>query len=201
LSTYWNNAFPDPQCLGEYPAAMRPALAPHIQPGDLARICRQLDWFGLNHYSPVYVTAKPDAMLGYDFGDKPSGAALTPIGWPIDPAAFGETLRTVHQRYGLPVYILENGYGDALQPDEAGAVVDSGRIAFLRAYVEAVNAAAADGVDIRGYFIWSLLDTLEWDSGYSIRFGLVYVDYASLRRIPKASFAWYAGLIKAAHPR
>jgi beta-glucosidase len=201
LSTYWNNAFPDPQCHAEYPAAMRPALAPHIQPGDLARICRPLDWFGLNHYSPVYVTAKPDALLGYDFGDKPSVSVLTPIGWPIDPAAFGETLRTVHQRYGLPIYILENGYGDALQPDEAGAVVDSGRIAFLRAYVEAMNAAASGGVDIRGYFIWSLLDNLEWDSGYSIRFGLVYVDYASLRRIPKASFDWYAGLIKAAHQR
>jgi beta-glucosidase len=64
-----------------------------------------------------------------------------------------------------------------------------------------MNAAAADGVDIRGYFIWSLLDNLEWDSGYSIRFGLVYVDYASLRRIPKASFDWYARLIKAAHQR
>lgn len=198
LSTYWNNAFPDPQCLGEYPAAMRSAVAPHVEAGDLARICRPLDWFGLNHYSPVYVAAKPGAMLGYDFGDKPSGCALTPIGWPIEPAAFADTLRIVHARYALPVYVMENGYGDAMQPDETGAVIDSGRMAFLRAYIEAMNAAAADGVDIRGYFIWSLLDNFEWDSGYSKRFGLTYIDYASQRRIPKASFDWYARLTRAA---
>jgi beta-glucosidase len=201
LSIYWNNAFPDPQCLGEYPAAMRAVIAPHIQPGDLARIRRPLDWFGLNHYSPVYVTAKPGAMLGYDFGDKPAGSALTPIGWPIDPAAFTETLRIVHARYGLPVYVLENGYGDAMQPDRTGAVNDSGRIAFLQAYIAAMNTAVADGADIRGYFIWSLLDNFEWTFGYANRFGLTYIDYASQRRIPKASFDWYARLIRAARQR
>jgi beta-glucosidase len=167
----------------------------------MARICRPLDWFGLNHYSPVYVKAKTNAMLGYDFGEKPAGIALTPVGWPIDPNAFRDTLQTVHARYGLPIYVLENGYGSSEQPDGTGAVIDTGRIEFLRAYIEAMNSAAAGGVDVRGYFIWSLLDNLEWDSGYSIRFGLAYVDYASLRRIPKSSFDWYAGLIKAAHQR
>lgn len=200
LDVYWNAVFPDPQCRGEYPRSMRAAIEPHMQPGDLTRICRPLDWFGLNHYSPVYVKARADSMLGYDFGDKPPGVALTPIGWPIEPDAFGKTLQDVHARYGLPIYVLENGYGDYGQPDQTGAVIDPGRIEFLKAYIDAMNEAASGGVDVRGYFVWSLLDNFEWDSGYSIRFGLTYVDYASLGRTPKSSFGWYAGLIKAMQP-
>ncbi len=200
LDVYWNAAFPDPQCRGEYPPSMRTAIEPHMQPGDLTRICRPLDWFGLNHYSPVYVMAGADSMLGYDFGDKPASLPLTPIGWPIDPDAFSQALQDVHARYGLPIYVLENGYGDSGQPDQTGAVIDPGRIEFLKAYINAMNEAAASGVDVRGYFVWSLLDNFEWDSGYSIRFGLTYVDYASLRRIPKSSFRWYAGLIRAVRP-
>ncbi|MDA9440043.1 beta-glucosidase [Bradyrhizobium sp. CCBAU 51745] len=200
LDVYWNSAFPDPQCLGAYPAQMRSAIEPHLQPGDLSRICRPVDWFGLNHYSPVYVKANPDSMLGYDFGDKPVGTALTPIDWPIDPKAFEDTLQAAQDRYGLPIYVLENGYGNFDQPDATGAVTDTGRVEFLRDYIDAMNAATSRGVDVRGYFVWSLLDNFEWDSGYSIRFGLTYVDYASLRRTPKSSFDWYAGLIKAGRP-
>jgi beta-glucosidase len=140
-------------------------------------------------------------MLGFDDGEKPAGVPLTPVGWPIDPEAFGESLRTVHENYGLPIYVLENGYGEYDKPDEAAAVTDPGRIEFLRAYIGAMNAAASKGVDVRGYFIWSLLDNFEWDSGYSVRFGLAYVDYRSLRRIPKSSFTWYADLIKTARQR
>jgi beta-glucosidase len=77
-------------------------------------------------------------------------------------------------------------------------VQDTARIAFLRAYIAAMNSAAAGRVDVRGYFVWSLLDNFEWDQGYSVRFGLIYVDYASLRRVPKSSFRWYADLIKTA---
>ncbi|MBR0992406.1 beta-glucosidase [Bradyrhizobium japonicum] len=197
LDVYWNEAFPEPQYRGDYPPSMRAAIEPHMRPGDLARICRPLDWFGLNHYSPVYVKARADSLLGYDFGDKPANVALTPIGWPIEPDAFSRTLQDVHARYGLPIYVLENGYGDSGQPDQTGAVIDPGRIEFLKAYISAMNEAASKGVDVRGYFVWSLLDNFEWDSGYSIRFGLTYVDYASLQRTPKSSFGWYAGLIKA----
>jgi len=96
LGIYWNWAFPDPQCRGEYPFLMRPAVDPHIRPGDMARICRPVDWLGLNHYSPVYVRAQPNSMLGFAFGEKPAGVPLTPIGWPITPNAFRDTLRTVH---------------------------------------------------------------------------------------------------------
>jgi len=199
LDVYWNEVFAEPQCRGAYPPSMRTAIEPYMQPDDMARICRPIDWFGLNHYSPVYVKARADAMLGYDFGDKPADVPLTPIGWPIEPDAFRLTLEAVQERYGLPIYVLENGYGSFDQPDQTDVVNDGGRIDFLKAYIEAMNAAASGGVDVRGYFIWSLLDNFEWDSGYSTRFGLTYVDYASLRRIPKASFGWYAGLIKARH--
>jgi beta-glucosidase len=197
LSMYWNDVFPDPQCVGAYPASMRTAIEPHMQPGDMARICRPVDWFGLNHYSPVYVKENADSMLGYDFGDKPAGTPLTPIGWPIDPEAFRQTIQFVHARYGLPIYVLENGYGSFDEPDQTGSVNDVHRIEFLKAYIEAMNAAASSGADLRGYFIWSLLDNFEWDSGYSNRFGLAYVDYVSLRRIPKASFGWFAEVIRA----
>ena len=101
----------------------------------------------------------------------------------------------------MPIYVLENGYGNFDKPDETGAVIDTGRIQFLRAYIGAMNAAASNGVDVRGYFVWSLLDNFEWDSGYSNRFGLTYVDYPSLQRIPKSSFDWYADLIKTARQR
>ncbi|MBR0764420.1 GH1 family beta-glucosidase [Bradyrhizobium japonicum] len=197
LNVYWNDVFPEPQCRGAYPPSIRTAIEPHMHSGDMARICRPLDWFGLNHYSPVYVKARADTMLGYDFADKPADVPLTPVGWPIEPEAFRQTLESVHERYRLPIYVLENGYGSFDQPDQMGGVNDSGRIEFLKAYIEAMNAAASSGVDVRGYFIWSLLDNFEWDSGYSTRFGLTYVDYASLRRTPKASFGWFAGLIKA----
>ena len=180
---------------------MRPGIAPHLQPGDLARICRPLDWFGLNHYSPVYVKAEPDSMLGFGFGEKPAAVPQTPIGWPIEPGAFAETLLTIHQGYRLPIYVLENGYGGFDEPDQNGAVTDPERVRFLRDYIGAMNEAASKGADVRGYFVWSLLDNFEWDSGYSVRFGLTYVDYPSLRRIPKASFHWYADLIRTARQR
>ena len=196
--SYWNWAYPDPQCLGSYPPLMRPAIEPHMQAGDLARIRRPVDWFGLNHYSPVFAKADANTRLGFNFGDKPPGIAQTPIGWPIMPDAFRDTLLTVARRYALPVYVLENGFGGHDKPNEAGAVIDNDRIAFLRAYIAALNEAASAGADIRGYFVWSLLDNFEWDSGYSVRFGLTYIDYPTQRRIPKASFHWYRDLIKTA---
>jgi beta-glucosidase len=146
-----------------------------MQDGDLDRIHRPVDWLGLNHYGPIYAKADASARLGFNYGEKPADVPRTPMGWPIVPKAFGEALRSVAQRYRLPIYVLENGLGGYDKPDEA----------------------AAD-VDVRGYFVWSLLDNFEWDYGYSVRFGLNYVDYASQKRIPKSSFRWYADLIQAA---
>ncbi|WP_414709611.1 GH1 family beta-glucosidase [Rhodopseudomonas sp.] len=198
FGAYWNQAYPDPQFLGSYPEIMLPGIQPHLQPGDPERIHRPADWFGLNHYSPVYAKADPDAMMGFNWGDRPPGLPLTPIDWPINAPAFGETLLKVHKRYKLPIYVTENGYGSHDQPDASGAVVDPGRIGFLRDYIEAMDRAVAAGADVRGYFVWSLLDNFEWDSGYSVRFGLTYVDYNTLQRIPKTSFRWFAEAIKAA---
>ena len=195
---YWNKAFPDPQCLGTYPAVIQAAIEPYVQAGDLAHIRRPVDWFGLNHYSPVFVKADTNSVTGFGFGDRPPEIPVTPNGWPIMPDLFRDTLLSVSKRYALPVYVLENGFGGFDKPDANGAVIDTDRIEFLRAYIGALNAAVVGGADVRGYFIWSLLDNFEWDAGYGVRFGLIYIDYPTQRRIPKASFEWYRDLIKTA---
>jgi beta-glucosidase len=92
--------------------------------------------------------------------------------------------------------VLENGFGGHDEPDAAGDIVDTARITYLKAYTQAMHQAIAEGADVRGYFVWSLLDNFEWGSGYGVRFGLVYVDYPTQKRVPKASFLWYADLIK-----
>jgi beta-glucosidase len=197
IGDYWNRAFADPQYRGEYPDLIRDAIKPHIQPGDMARIHRPLDWFGLNHYSPVYINADPNAIVGLGWGPKPEGIPRSPIDWTIEPDAFRDTLIEVSRRYGKPVYVTENGYGSNVEkPDDNGDVIDPGRIAFLRDYITALDQAIAAGADVRGYMVWSLLDNFEWEQGYRVRFGLIYIDYATLRRIPKASFQWFAEVIR-----
>jgi beta-glucosidase len=197
LDAYWNGAFPDPQLLGRYPPLLADMMAPHQQPGDLGRICRPLDWFGLNHYSPHYVVADAGKPLGFRFAGPPAAVPRSAMGWPIEPQAFGETLLHVNARYRLPIYVLENGIAVADAPNAKGEVKDEPRIDYLRGYTAAMFAAIDAGADVRGYFVWSLLDNFEWGSGYGQRFGLVYVDYPTQRRILKASFRWYAQLIKA----
>jgi beta-glucosidase len=195
LDAWWNGVFPDPQGLGHYPATVAAALESYQQPGDLARICRPVDWFGLNHYSPIYARADAGAALGFAWADPPEDVPRSGVGWHVAPAAFRDTLLDTYRRYRIPIYVLENGAGSAEQPDEQGHVDDQDRIAYLAAYTGAMREAMARGADVRGYFVWSLLDNFEWGSGYANRFGLVYVDYPSQRRIPKSSARWYARLI------
>lgn len=197
LGAYWNRAFPDPQVLGHYPPALAKLMEPVIKPGDLERIRRPVDWFGVNHYSPIYARADAQAPLGFAWADAPAGVQRSPIGWQIDPAAFRETLLDVHRRYQVPIYVTENGEGANESPDATGKVLDSERIAYLNTYTSALREAVAAGADIRGYFVWSLLDNFEWGAGYSNRFGLVYVDYPTQRRIPKESACWYEQMIRA----
>jgi beta-glucosidase len=102
----------------------------------------------------------------------------------------------VQARYRLPIYVLENGIACDDWPDASGDVPDQPRIDFLRAYTAAMFEAMRGGADVRGYFVWSLMDNFEWSSGFGPRFGLAYTDYPTQRRLPKASFRWYAELIK-----
>jgi beta-glucosidase len=194
---YWNGAFPNPQHFASYPPSMARDIEPYLQPGDMARISRTVDWFGLNHYSPNYIRADTSNPMGFGFGAPPADVPRTAMGWPIDPAAFRETLLSIHRRFRLPIYVLENGTAANDRVDEAGEVMDTSRIDYLRAYINAMGEAITAGADVRGYFVWSLLDNFEWSSGYQERFGLVYVDYPTQRRIPKLSARWYADLISA----
>ena len=191
-----NWTFSDPVLLGRYPDATAELMP--IVDGDLEVITQPLDWFGLNHYFPASIAAPPPgADLPFDLRlltDRP----MTDFGWPVVPEAFREILTTLRDRYGAalpPVYVTENGCSYADGPDATGRVRDQRRIDFLDAYVRAVQDARDDGVDVRGYFVWSLLDNFEWAEGYSQRFGLVHVDFATQKRTPKDSFDWYRALL------
>jgi len=127
----------------------------------------------------------------------PEGMEHTPMGWLIDPEGLYELLlRVSKDAPGLPLYITENGCAaeDYVNPD--GEVYDIERIKFLHLHLEAAARAIRDGASLAGYYVWSLLDNFEWAYGYQKRFGIVYVDFATQRRIPKASSAFYAGIAR-----
>ena len=195
FAEYWNDAFPFPQHLACYPKALSGAIEPFQKPGDMALIAQPVDWFGLNHYSPHYIKADVN-WLGATFGTPPADVPRTSIGWPIVPGAFRDTLLDIQARFRLPIYVLENGTAADDKLDSTGNIQDTGRIAYLQAYTAAMQEAISAGADVRGYFVWSLLDNFEWTAGYSQRFGLVHVDFATQRRIPKASAQWYSDFIK-----
>lgn len=198
MDAHWNGLFPDAQLLGHYPASLLPDLEPFLQAGDMTHICRPLDWFGLNHYSPLWARLDPNSCLGFSMGDAPSDMPTSEIGWSVSPDDFKQVLLEIQRRYRLPVYVTENGCGSAKEvADGSGFVQDDHRIAYLQAYIAAMAEAVAEGADVRGYYLWTLLDNFEWGYGYDYRFGLVRVEFDTQRRIPKASFHWYADLIKA----
>ena len=196
-----NRWFLDPLFRGAYPADM---LALHesrfgqldvVRDGDLETISQPLDFLGVNFYTPHLVAAdEGEELLGAREVDP--GVASTEMGWPVVPRALTELLLRLKRDYGdLPLFITENGaaYDDRL--DGGDVVEDPGRVAYLREHVASVEQARAEGVDVRGYYVWSLLDNFEWAHGYGKRFGIVYVDYATQRRIPKRSALWYRDLI------
>jgi beta-glucosidase len=192
-----NRWFFDALFRGEYPADMLEHFGsdvPLIERGDLAVIATPLDFVGANNYSRRFVRASPDGGTPLDVR-APAGE-LTAMGWEIYPAGIREVLTRLHREYGIQsLFVAENGaaFGDVRTHD--GAIHDLERIRYLDAYLGEVAAAMADGVPVRGYFVWSLLDNFEWAEGYSKRFGLVFVDYPTLERIPKDSFYWYRDLI------
>ena len=196
LHQLWNQAFPDPQILGAYPAEIAPFIAPYERSGDMARIRRPIDWFGLNHYGPIFAKADASTAWGFAWGKAPADAPISDIGWPIYPELFRAELRETSRRYKLPVYVTENGCGGHDEPGEEGDLNDQRRIGYFQRHIDAMHEAIQGGADVRGYFVWSLLDNFEWGAGYANRFGIVSVDFATGQRRIKASGHWYAGLIK-----
>ena len=197
FDAFWNGAVLDPLFKGVYPAAIAADFAPLVASGDLATIKQPIDFFGLNYYAPMYVAAAPQSLLGAWFGAVPAGTRFTAFGWPIDPSGLTDALTRLRDRYGNPdIYVTENGacYDDPVAPD--GTVHDDDRVAYLRDHLTAARRALADGVNLRGYFVWSLIDNFEWAEGYSRRFGIIHVDFKSLRRTPKTSFAFLADIAR-----
>jgi beta-glucosidase len=193
-----NRLFTDPPLLGRYPAELQPLLAPHVRDGDMARVHAPADLWGVNYYSVNAVRAVDDGGPVPLEVLPPDGHQVTAFGWAVAPEGLTETLTGLHDRYGPalpPLVVTENGcaYDDTLRPD--GSCPDPDRVAFLSAHVDAVARALAAGVDVRGYYVWSLTDNFEWAEGHSKRFGLVHVDYPTQRRTPKTSFDWYRRLI------
>ena len=204
LDGHHNRWFLDPILRGGYPADIvdlyeeRFGPLDAIEPGDLETIAQPIDFLGVNFYRPNVVMARDDgSVLG--FADVPLDAELTAMGWPVVPQALTELLVRVKRDYGdLPLFITENGAAFEDHLNGNGIVEDPRRVAYIQAHLAAVEQAIAAGVDVRGYYVWSLLDNFEWEHGYSKRFGIVYVDYETQRRIPKRSAVWYRDRIAAA---
>ena len=197
FDAFWNGAFLDPLFKGSYPAAIAAQMAPLIVGDDLKTIQQPIDFFGLNYYAPAWVADAPQSLFGAWFGAAPAGMRFTAIGWPIDAGGLNDVLNRFRDQYGNPeIYVTENGacYDDKMAGN--GTVQDDDRTAYLRDHIAAARRALADGVKLKGYFAWSLLDNFEWSEGYSRRFGIIHVDFASQKRTPKASFGFLADTIK-----
>lgn len=177
----------DPMVLGKAPAGLEQALSAQ----DLAVIHQPLDFFGFN----CYQSNDYDEYTGPNPAVYP-GMPRTSMGWPITPDALYWAVRFLGERYGLPLLVTENGMANTDFVMTDGKVHDPQRIDFLQRYLTGLQRAAEEGADLIGYCYWSLLDNFEWAEGYDKRFGLVYVDYPTQRRIPKDSAAWYAEVIR-----
>ena len=194
-----NRSILEPLFRGAYPTDVLELLAPIAPPvrdGDMETIASPLDFLGVNFYSRAVLERAAD---GGWRRVRPEGSDYTEMGWEVSPDGLYDLLLRLREEYAPPaIVITENGaaYDDVRGHD--GAVRDPERCAYLSAHVGAVQRAVAAGVPVDGYFAWTLLDNFEWTHGYSRRFGLVYVDYPTLARIPKSSFTWYRDLIAGA---
>jgi beta-glucosidase len=173
--------------------------------GDDAKvIAAPIDWIGVNYYAPHIVAqgADPRRMSPFIPGDAviiaPSTEEVTALGWPVRPQSFASMLRRLHRDYpGVPLYVHENGAAFHDIVSAGGEIEDSDRSGYIARHIDVVRQITLEGVDVRGYFAWSLLDNYEWAEGYRMRFGIVHVDFATQRRTLKSSARWYSRLIKA----
>jgi beta-glucosidase len=185
-----NGVFLEPLLRGRYPDLLLPDLRPDdVRDGDFDVIRAPVDFLGVNYYSPHFVGAD-----GHDV--RPDGIPVTAMDWLVDPSGLYDLLiRLRDAAPGLPLYITENGAACHDYVSPSGTVDDYERIEYLDGHLRAAAKAIADGVNLRGYFAWSLLDNFEWAEGYSKRFGLVFTDFGTQRRILKRSGEWYAAMI------
>jgi beta-glucosidase len=214
LEARQNGVYLDPIFHGRYPelldgdASFSPAAAGHVRDGDFEIIGAPLDFLGVNFYAPHYVgmlhadgePRRGETVTGPDtVSIQPDGLPITAMNWLVEPSSIRELLtRIVAPVTGaLPVYITENGSSWHDYVTQDGQVNDLERIAYLRGHLAAVHGAIADGVPVKGYFAWSLLDNFEWAEGYAKRFGLVYVDFATQERLLKRSGEVYASIVAA----
>ncbi|WP_434589849.1 glycoside hydrolase family 1 protein [Streptomyces sp. A5-4] len=216
-----NRVFTGPMLKGAYPADLLADTAhltdwSFVQDGDTAAIKQPLDMLGINYYAPAVVSAAPENAA--EEGPRNDGHAasehspwpgsesvcfhqppgeLTAMEWSVDPSGLYDLLmRYSREVPGTALLITENGAAYDDKPDPEGAVHDPDRIRYLHGHLAAVHRAIEDGADVRGYFLWSLMDNFEWAYGYSKRFGAVYVDYETQARTPKSSARWYAQLAR-----
>ena len=193
----WNVAWwSDPVLLGHYPEEglrLYEPYLPKITDADMKLISEPLDIYGQNIYNGRCFRMGPDGKP--QEVTRPLGAPKTAVGWPVTPECIYWGLKYLDERYHMPMYLTENGMAchDCISLD--GKVHDPNRIAFLARYLKQVKRAASE-IDLRGYFEWTLLDNFEWNKGYAERFGLVYVDFETQKRIWKDSAYWYADVVK-----
>ena len=200
LDGHRNRWFLDAVLRGAYPPDMLELYSERIGPldfvqnGDLREIAAPIDFLGVNFYQPA-VAHLGDGPLGVD--EVRADGPRTAMGWTVEPSSLTALLLRLRRDYGaIPLRITENGSAFADPPVDGQAVVeDPERVAYLRDHIAAVERAVAEGVDVRGYYVWSLLDNFEWEHGYDSRFGIVAVDFENQRRAPKRSALWYRDLI------
>ncbi|MEU8988592.1 GH1 family beta-glucosidase [Streptomyces sp. NPDC048558] len=197
-----NRLFADPLLLGRYPDGIGELMPGDVE-ADLKVIAEPLDFYGVNYYAPTRVGAPQGTEIEFGGISMPAelpfsvreieGVPRTDFGWPVVPEGLTELLTGFRERYGdrlPPVVITENGCSYE-------GIDDQERIAYLDGHIRALHRAVEAGVDVRGYFVWSLLDNFEWAEGYARRFGLVHTDYESLTRTPKASYGWLRDVLRA----
>jgi len=193
--------FFDPVFKGSYPADMmdwysRFEPLDYIEPPDLAIISRPVDFVGINYYTRAIIKANPENPI---FGGESLAptAPVTDQNWEIVPSYLHQVISRIPTEWtDLPLYIHENGCAMPDAVNEQGQVEDTRRVEYIRDHLKVVHQLVSEGVNLKGYYVWSLLDNFEWAWGYEKRFGIVWVDYKTQQRIPKASALWYAKVIR-----
>jgi beta-glucosidase len=197
---YMNRQYLDPAIKGTYPEELREVFGPawpNLPADEVAALAVPIDFLGLNYYTRAVVKHDPTGWPVPVVPVKQKGGIYTETGWELHPQSLTDTLVWMHEHYGgLPLYVTENGAAFYDPPSAIdGRIDDPLRVHYLRTHLQAVRQAIEQGADVRGYCAWSLLDNLEWAHGYSKRFGLIHVDFESLKRTPKASAKYYAEVI------